>query len=1173
MRSLSNPNMSIFENFAFISYSRSDLKAASFIQSSLEHFRYPRESINPEFLPDDSQFVREIFLDKTKLSGRGSSFEQNLESAIAKSRYLIVLCSPEAAKQKKNPKDKHYVEWEISTFLKHHGGDPSKYDDPREARKTEQAKKRIIPVIVSGEPDLSDSSCLPRPIRDPEFRKRNLPDMRPTRGQKLGFFGRRNTWHSAVVTLLTYVFNVERSIIFDRFTAERAKARMRICIAASIATITLLGIAGMAIFERNRRLDAAAWRHFSTAQHYLEKQDEASAFGKSNLALPHLSLASRIPTAKEYLVNQLLQRSWIVPYKRESKPLTPPFPLPTAQINRIDSPADFPLILTNINGRITAFDSCGVMKKWAANEEFNVYQARVSPVGTVMATLRHHPAFSLDGVDPYSGKILWSKRLNSMLRDFQFSSDGRRLAILSFTGKLTILRSSTGEREFETIFVGSDTQHVRFTETGDEIILDKPGHILICKLAKQFLELPLSVKDLPIVNCARSNDGTTFTLTSKCESGGFAATWNSSNLAIVDTKELNGNEVNCEYLSAASQTTQRTSTGRRQIAISLSKSTAKTTDDNCVQLFDNAQQAISEAFEMPAIIKHLNAISINNREYLIVGGGGEATAHKAKGQGFYAIIDISNKTLLHLRSGLNGQVTASFKLPDSHCLLHGTNNINDWVITLPAIDNTISHQDFKSICELLSGCRMSECEVPIPSQTITKDISTDGFLQRFIIECQLSIHKRHTSFLSSIPQSVAVTQLANGTLTDLDAVLDSYPSNPEALTHYWIAMCISFLKSEYALSHPEASTYEVEQRFSAYSPGQWRSAIAEDGKAVYFADKITSYSLSRNPTSEISQKDREDFLILSGRKSPSPPAPSGTAAEALRTFASDRNKDILSNPKLASNAAAELCANRKTFTEFLKQFKVALSNSISIVDLDFGRVTAIASLVSDISIWSMDLNGCDTVFITFLEELANDCRQAKSVIFADQLRSQILYLALEKAIRIGEAQRATEIRKRIRSIEHPDILASQMLSFYEIFYQLTIGNPNECKKLYDAARNNDSVMFEAMGKSMWDLLTEMKQHQIDLGVLSDEYAALSRVYATGIPIKILPGSVAEELGWKDGDAILKINGQTITDDKMLNAILTIRRRQERPNTAKFILLRNGQETVSETDKTTLGIQF
>ena len=237
------------------------------------------------------------------------------------------------------------------------------------------------------------------------------------------------------------------------------------------------------------------------------------------------------------------------------------------------------------------------------------------------------------------------------------------------------------------------------------------------------------------------------------------------------------------------------------------------------------------------------------------------------------------------------------------------------------------------------------------------------------------------------------------------------------------------------------------------------------------------------------------------------------------------------------------------------------------------RNVAIASLVGDISAWAMDINNCDESFLAFLEALADSTQHAKLSIFADQLRSQILLLALEKSIRIGDGQRASDLRGKISRIEHPDIATPQMLSFFDIFHPLCAGNSGESKRRYDAEKSKDGIMFTAMGKSIWDILTEMKQHHVVLGELSAEYDKLTQQYAAGVVIKVESGSVAEELGWKDGDAILKINDHIISDEKTLNAFLTIRRKQSPSHPARFTLIRNGQLIESKTNKLTLGIRF
>ena len=127
-------NLQQFTYFAFISYSRSDEKWASWLQKKLETYRLPSvlQKQNNE-LPARTQ---PIFRDKTDLATgtvKGALFKE-----LQESKYLIVICSPNSAKSK-------YVDFEISSFM--------------ELGRAEN----IIPLIVGGEVGASDpdNECFP----------------------------------------------------------------------------------------------------------------------------------------------------------------------------------------------------------------------------------------------------------------------------------------------------------------------------------------------------------------------------------------------------------------------------------------------------------------------------------------------------------------------------------------------------------------------------------------------------------------------------------------------------------------------------------------------------------------------------------------------------------------------------------------------------------------------------------------------------------------------------------------------------------------------------------------------------------------------------------------------------------------------------------------------------
>ena len=115
---------------AFISYKREDEKWASWLQKKLEHYKIPsvarRQNIS---IPS---FVRPIFKDTTDLSG--GLLASSIEQALDNSRYLIVICSPRAAKSP-------WVSKEVQRFI-----DTDKVE-------------YIIPFIVEGTPNSRWCSC------------------------------------------------------------------------------------------------------------------------------------------------------------------------------------------------------------------------------------------------------------------------------------------------------------------------------------------------------------------------------------------------------------------------------------------------------------------------------------------------------------------------------------------------------------------------------------------------------------------------------------------------------------------------------------------------------------------------------------------------------------------------------------------------------------------------------------------------------------------------------------------------------------------------------------------------------------------------------------------------------------------------------------------------------
>ena len=81
------------EYFAFISYKREDEKWASWLQNKLEHFKLPTNLGGKDALP---KYIRPVFKDTSELAS--GVLVNRLQEALDNSHFLVVICSPSAAK-------------------------------------------------------------------------------------------------------------------------------------------------------------------------------------------------------------------------------------------------------------------------------------------------------------------------------------------------------------------------------------------------------------------------------------------------------------------------------------------------------------------------------------------------------------------------------------------------------------------------------------------------------------------------------------------------------------------------------------------------------------------------------------------------------------------------------------------------------------------------------------------------------------------------------------------------------------------------------------------------------------------------------------------------------------------------------------------------------------------
>ena len=191
-----------YHYYAFISYSTTDSKWAKWLQLKLSYYPIPT-SIKKSKIDVPSK-IKPVFIYEYDLAG--NQLHKAIQRELEASKYLIVICSPNAAKSK-------YVNGEVETFKKM---GRSEY---------------IIPFIVDGEVNSSDSNreCFPSALLDLLHSGDKNNELR---GANVMTKGRRQALVDVVATML----NVRRDVLWDRYKMRRLKQ----CIMKAAAVILML---------------------------------------------------------------------------------------------------------------------------------------------------------------------------------------------------------------------------------------------------------------------------------------------------------------------------------------------------------------------------------------------------------------------------------------------------------------------------------------------------------------------------------------------------------------------------------------------------------------------------------------------------------------------------------------------------------------------------------------------------------------------------------------------------------------------------------------------------------------------------------------------------------------------------------------------------------------------
>ncbi len=218
-----------FRYRAFLSYSHRDTPWAKWLHAALEGFRIDRDLVGrPTPIGPVPKTLRPIFRDREDFSA-GHSLNEQTESALQSSQFVVVVCSPNAARSV-------YVNEEIRRFKEIGRGD------------------YVIPIIVDGEPGDPERECFP-----PALRFKIGPDGRLTDQHEEPIAADARPQGDGKDTARLKLIAGMLGLGFDEIVRREDRARrrrMRNWIGAlSVLTLVFAGLAVYAELERRRAVE------------------------------------------------------------------------------------------------------------------------------------------------------------------------------------------------------------------------------------------------------------------------------------------------------------------------------------------------------------------------------------------------------------------------------------------------------------------------------------------------------------------------------------------------------------------------------------------------------------------------------------------------------------------------------------------------------------------------------------------------------------------------------------------------------------------------------------------------------------------------------------------------------------------------------------------------------
>lgn len=254
---------------AFISYSHRDKAVADWLHRALETYRVPAKLVGRETpLGPVSRRLVPIFRDRAELPA-SDSLGAAITEALAASKYLIVICSPAAARSR-------WVDQEVATFKRLHGN------------------SRVLALIAAGEPQVTgrlgreEEECFPPSLRI-RFDAKGQPTTEPAEPIAADIRPDKDGRRLARLKLVAGLIGVG----LDDLTQREAQRRMRrLAFVAGASLVGMITAIALALYANTQRIEANRQRAEAQAQRIIAERENAAATSASDFLIDSFTLAN-----------------------------------------------------------------------------------------------------------------------------------------------------------------------------------------------------------------------------------------------------------------------------------------------------------------------------------------------------------------------------------------------------------------------------------------------------------------------------------------------------------------------------------------------------------------------------------------------------------------------------------------------------------------------------------------------------------------------------------------------------------------------------------------------------------------------------------------------------------------------------------------------------------------